>query len=249
MQPQQSPQNFSNLYYDPIYRSQRQYYYVGPNGTPMLAPPPPPFPQYSIDQARETVPYSYYNNLNVAPQRNFAPRNDSSLSNLGANGNFESPQQVQPQVQPLKRSLTKEEERSSLVYKIIALELQKIILMVGICAMILIRKKFTLLLFTVFFFVITSCETITETFNDLAGISKQDMEEDYYSEVPELVLPPDFGKKVTASPTKRNLQNRQTSNKTTISEYCSNGKSTCNQLCSSKYFIPFTYAIAFFREI
>ncbi len=110
MQPQQSPQNFSNLYYDPIYRSQRQYYYVGPNGTPMLAPPPPPFPQYSIDQARETVPYSYYNNLNVAPQRNFAPRNDSSLSNLGANGNFESPQQVQPQVQPLKRSLTKEEE-------------------------------------------------------------------------------------------------------------------------------------------
>ena len=83
--------------------------------------------------------------------------------------------------------------------------------MVGICAMILIRKKFTLLLFTVFFFVITSCETITETFNDLAGISKQDMEEDYYSEVPELVLPPDFGKKVTASPTKRNLQNRQTS--------------------------------------
>ena len=40
--PQQ--QNFSqNIpmqpYYDPIYRSQRQYYFVGPNGTPMLAPP------------------------------------------------------------------------------------------------------------------------------------------------------------------------------------------------------------------
>ena len=62
MQPQQSPQNFSNLYYDPIYRSQRQYYYVGPNGTPMLAPPPPPFPQYSIDQANPVMPYSYYNN-------------------------------------------------------------------------------------------------------------------------------------------------------------------------------------------
>ena len=47
---QQQP-NFSQQapvqpYYDPIYRSQRQYYYVGPNGTPMLAPPPPPFPQY-----------------------------------------------------------------------------------------------------------------------------------------------------------------------------------------------------------
>ena len=110
MPPQQSPQNFSNLYYDPIYRSQRQYYYVGPNGTPMLAPPPPPFPQYSIDQSRETVPYSYYNNLNVVPQRNFAPRNDTSISNLGNNGNFEVPQRVQPRVQPIQKSLTKEEE-------------------------------------------------------------------------------------------------------------------------------------------
>ena len=48
------PQNFipqQQTYYDPIYRSQRQYYFVGPNGTPMPAPPPPPFPQYSIDQA------------------------------------------------------------------------------------------------------------------------------------------------------------------------------------------------------
>ena len=51
-------------YYDPIYRSARQYYFVGPNGTPLLAPPPPPFPQYSIDQANPVVPYSYYNSLN-----------------------------------------------------------------------------------------------------------------------------------------------------------------------------------------
>ena len=63
-----APQVFSNMNYDPIYRSQRQYYYVGPNGTPMPAPPPPPFPQYSIDQARDSVPYSYYNNLNAPPQ-------------------------------------------------------------------------------------------------------------------------------------------------------------------------------------
>ena len=54
-------------YYDPIYRSQRQYYFVGPNGTPMLAPPPPPFPQYSIDQVAPVIPYSYNNNLNYAP--------------------------------------------------------------------------------------------------------------------------------------------------------------------------------------
>jgi len=54
------------LYYDPIYRSARQYYFVGPNGTPMLAPPPPPFPQYSIDQAAP-VPYSYSNTLGIPP--------------------------------------------------------------------------------------------------------------------------------------------------------------------------------------
>lgn len=57
-------QNFAQPapYFNPIYRSQRQYYYVGPNGTPMPAPPPPPFPQYSIDQ-QQVAPYSYNNNL------------------------------------------------------------------------------------------------------------------------------------------------------------------------------------------
>ncbi len=71
-------------FYDPIYRSQRQYYYVGPNGTPMLAPPPPPFPQYSIDQAAP-LPYSYSNNLGT-PQnypetflnQNRNPQNNNS---------------------------------------------------------------------------------------------------------------------------------------------------------------------------
>ena len=29
-------------YYDPVYRSARQYYFVGPNGTSLLAPLPPP---------------------------------------------------------------------------------------------------------------------------------------------------------------------------------------------------------------
>ena len=73
----QQPQNFqpqANIspYYDPIYRSQRQYYYVGPNGTPMLAPPPPPFPQYSIDQAAP-LPYSYSNNLGIPGMQSFPP--------------------------------------------------------------------------------------------------------------------------------------------------------------------------------
>ena len=65
MQQMSKPQ--PQLYFDPIYRSARQYYFVGPNGTPLLAPPPPPFPQYSIDQASPVVPYSYYNNLNSNP--------------------------------------------------------------------------------------------------------------------------------------------------------------------------------------
>ena len=89
-----SQQNFqpqANIqpYYDPIYRSQRQYYYVGPNGTPMLAAPPPPFPQYSIDQAAPQ-PYSYSNNLGVPRSvnpnmNNFAPRQNLGVTNQNQN--------------------------------------------------------------------------------------------------------------------------------------------------------------------
>jgi hypothetical protein len=62
-----------------IYRSARQYYFVGPNGTPMLAPQPPPFPQYSIDQVSPVLPYSYNNNLNLVPQA-LQPSNNSNLN-------------------------------------------------------------------------------------------------------------------------------------------------------------------------
>jgi len=67
VQPSFSQQPPMQPYYDPIYRSARQYYFVGPNGTPMLAPQPPPFPQYSIDQVSPVLPYSYNNNLNFVP--------------------------------------------------------------------------------------------------------------------------------------------------------------------------------------
>ena len=67
VQPSFSQQPPMQPYFDPIYRSARQYYFVGPNGTPMLAPQPPPFPQYSIDQVSPVLPYSYNNNLNLAP--------------------------------------------------------------------------------------------------------------------------------------------------------------------------------------
>ena len=88
---QQSFQPQANVqpYYDPIYRSQRQYYYVGPNGTPMLAPPPPPFPQYSIDQVAP-LPYSYSNNLDIPRTsnpniNNFAPRQNLGVTNQNQN--------------------------------------------------------------------------------------------------------------------------------------------------------------------
>ena len=88
---QQNLQPQANIqpYYDPIYRSQRQYYYVGPNGTPMLAPPPPPFPQYSIDQVAP-LPYSYSNNLDMPRSfnpnmNNFAPRQNLGVTNQNQN--------------------------------------------------------------------------------------------------------------------------------------------------------------------
>ena len=83
------PQANIQPYYDPIYRSQRQYYYVGPNGTPMLAPPPPPFPQYSIDQVAP-LPYSYSNNLDMPRSlnpnmNNFAPGQNFGVTNQNQN--------------------------------------------------------------------------------------------------------------------------------------------------------------------
>ena len=95
VQPSFSQQPSVQPYYDPIYRSARQYYFVGPNGTPMLAPQPPPFPQYSIDQVSPVLPYSYNNNLNFVPPAVQIPDN----SNLN----------LVPQKQ-IPRMLTEEEE-------------------------------------------------------------------------------------------------------------------------------------------
>tara|TARA_X000000950_G_scaffold133476_1_gene166355 strand:- start:760 stop:1410 length:651 start_codon:yes stop_codon:yes gene_type:complete len=80
MQIEQQAQTFqptpSTTYFNPIYRSQRQYYYVGPNGTPLPAPPPPPFPQYSIDQSNP-VPFSYTNNFGYPMNNNNLPNSTS----------------------------------------------------------------------------------------------------------------------------------------------------------------------------
>ena len=95
VQPSFSQQPPMQPYYDPIYRSARQYYFVGPNGTPMLAPQPPPFPQYSIDQVSPVLPYSYNNNLNFVPPV-VQPPNNSNLN-------------LAPEKQ-IPRMLTEEEE-------------------------------------------------------------------------------------------------------------------------------------------
>ena len=47
----------------------------------MLAPPPPPFPQYSIDQVAP-IPYSYSNNLGIQRPFPITPLNRNSSRNL-----------------------------------------------------------------------------------------------------------------------------------------------------------------------
>ena len=77
-------------YFNPIYRSQRQYYYVGPNGTPLPAPPPPPFPQYSIEQVNP-VPYSYTNNFGYPMINNNLPDNITPPRVLKNNSQLNAP--------------------------------------------------------------------------------------------------------------------------------------------------------------
>ena len=93
MQIDQQAQTFqptpSTPYFNPIYRSQRQYYYVGPNGTPLPAPAPPPFPQYSIDQSNP-VPFSYTNNFGY-PMNNNLPNSTSPPRMLKTNPQINAP--------------------------------------------------------------------------------------------------------------------------------------------------------------
>ena len=94
------PNQFYGGYSDPIYRSARQYYFVGPNGTPLPAPPPPPFPQYSIEQ--NNTPYSRpYTN---GPLNNFEAMN-SNITNLNQLNILETESQA-----PINRVMSEEEE-------------------------------------------------------------------------------------------------------------------------------------------
>ena len=94
MQMEQQAQTFQQIpstpYFNPIYRSQRQYYYVGPNGTPLPAPPPPPFPQYSIDQINP-VPFSYTNNFGYPMMNNSLPNNIAPPRSLKNNPQLNAP--------------------------------------------------------------------------------------------------------------------------------------------------------------
>ena len=84
---QQTP---SSSYFNSIYTSQRQYYYVGPNGTPLPAPAPPPFPQYSIDQSNP-VPFSYTNNFGYPTTNNNLPNINAQPRILKNNSQINAP--------------------------------------------------------------------------------------------------------------------------------------------------------------
>ena len=66
-------------------------------------------------------------------------------------------------------------------------------------------SKFLTLL--IFFFLSTSCET----FNELAGLAKPQLDDSLALETPDLVLPPDFGKEPRASmvESKQNIQQKK----------------------------------------
>ena len=89
-QPQTFQQASPSPYFSPIYRSQRQYYYVGPNGTPLPAPAPPPFPQYSIDQSNP-VPFSYTNNFGYPTINNNLPNTNVQHRILKNNSQINAP--------------------------------------------------------------------------------------------------------------------------------------------------------------
>ena len=80
----------SSPYFNSIYTSQRQYYYVGPNGTPLPAPAPPPFPQYSIDQSNP-VPFSYTNNFGYPTINNNLPNISAQPRILKNNSQINAP--------------------------------------------------------------------------------------------------------------------------------------------------------------
>jgi hypothetical protein len=66
-------------------------------------------------------------------------------------------------------------------------------------------SKFLTLL--IFFFLSTSCET----FNELTGLAKPELDDSLALETPDLVLPPDFGKEPSASKveSKQNIQQKK----------------------------------------
>jgi hypothetical protein len=66
-------------------------------------------------------------------------------------------------------------------------------------------SKFLTLL--IFFFLSTSCET----FNELTGLAKPELDDSLALETPDLVLPPDFGKEPRASKveSKQNIQQKK----------------------------------------
>ncbi len=80
-------------------------------------------------------------------------------------------------------------------------------LMAVINVMILIMNKKRLFILTLICFHLNSCDAI----KDYTGFSKPNIDDSsYISEVPDLVLPPDFGREATVGTTKNNVIKNQT---------------------------------------
>ena len=88
--------------------------------------------------------------------------------------------------------------------------------MVVIIVMILtMNKKYLIFLISIYFFL-NSCDAI----KDYTGFSKPKIDDStYISQVPDLVLPPDFGKEATVSSTRKNNIKKQNFDMTTVQNF------------------------------
>ena len=99
--------------------------------------------------------------------------------------------------------------------------------MADLCVTIMTKNKYLLLPF--FILILNSCETL----QDMAGLTKPDLENDLMEQTPELVLPPDFdrvARKSDRDQSQRVLNNTQPINNFTTNSYQSVQPSVTNYI-------------------
>lgn len=99
--------------------------------------------------------------------------------------------------------------------------------MADLCVTIMTKNKYLLLPFLIL--ILNSCETL----QDMAGLTKPDLENDLMEQTPELVLPPDFdrvARKSDRDQSQRVLNNTQPINNFTTNSYQSVQPSVTNYI-------------------